>query len=130
LDRAQIFPEAVFRGVVMEWLLGDEDVWSIELEYWLKRAITFDPTVGSHSKVSRGCFLGVAMEWPLADEDVWAVELEYRLKKAIAFDLTVGSCKKVYRGFQRLFSLGELWNGYSMTRMSGRLNLSISLKGP
>jgi hypothetical protein len=114
----------------MEWLLGDEDVWSVELEYRLKRTIAFDPTVGSRSKFSRGCFLGVAMEWLLDDEDVWSVELEYRLKRAIDFDPTVGSCKKVYRGFQRLFSLGELWNGYSMTRMSGRSNLSISLKGP
>jgi hypothetical protein len=31
----------------MEWLLGDEDVWSVELAYRLKKAITFDPTVGS-----------------------------------------------------------------------------------
>jgi hypothetical protein len=56
LDRAQNFPEAVFLGVSMEWLLGDEDVWSVELEYQLKRAITFDPCVGSRSKFSRGCF--------------------------------------------------------------------------
>ena len=43
-------------GVVMEWLLGDEDVWSPVLEYQLKSAITFDPTVGSRSKFSRGYF--------------------------------------------------------------------------
>jgi hypothetical protein len=29
----------------MEWLLGDEDVWSVELKYRLKKAITFDPTI-------------------------------------------------------------------------------------
>ena len=49
LDRAQNFPEAVFLGSAMEWLLGDEDVWSVELEYRLERAIAFDPTVGSRS---------------------------------------------------------------------------------
>jgi hypothetical protein len=38
----------------MEWLLGDEDVWSVELEYRLKRAITFDATVGSPSNFYRG----------------------------------------------------------------------------
>jgi hypothetical protein len=38
----------------MEWLFDDEDVWSVELEYRLKRAIAFDPTVGSRSKFSRG----------------------------------------------------------------------------
>jgi len=48
-ERAQMFPQAVFVGVAMEWLLDDEDVWSIELEYRLKRAIAFDPTVGSRS---------------------------------------------------------------------------------
>jgi hypothetical protein len=32
LDHAQIFPEAVFLGVAMEWLLGDRDVWSTVLE--------------------------------------------------------------------------------------------------
>jgi hypothetical protein len=40
----------------MEWLLGDEDVWSLVLEYRLKRAITFDPTVGSRSNFSTSCF--------------------------------------------------------------------------
>jgi hypothetical protein len=38
----------------MEWLLGDYNVWSVELEYRLKKAITFDPTVGSRSIFSRG----------------------------------------------------------------------------
>jgi hypothetical protein len=35
LDRAQIFTEAVFLRVTMECLLGDENVWSVELEYRL-----------------------------------------------------------------------------------------------
>ena len=43
-------------GVAMKWLLGDEDVWSVELEYWLKRAITFDLTVGSRSNSYKGSF--------------------------------------------------------------------------
>jgi hypothetical protein len=42
--------------VAMEWLLGDEDVWSPVLEYRLKSAITFDPTVESRSNFYRGCF--------------------------------------------------------------------------
>jgi hypothetical protein len=59
LDRVQNFPEAIFLRVAMEWLLGDEDVWSPVLEYQLKSTITFDLTVGSRSnfyRVSRGCF--------------------------------------------------------------------------
>jgi len=53
------FPEAVFIRVAMEWVLSDEDVWSIKLEYRIIRAITFDPTVGSRSNfigVLRGYF--------------------------------------------------------------------------
>ena len=40
----------------MEWLLGDEDVRSVELEYRLRRAINFDPLVGSRSNFSTSCF--------------------------------------------------------------------------
>jgi hypothetical protein len=54
LDRTQNFLEVVFVRVAMECPLGDEDVWSPVLEYRLKSAITFDPIVGSRSKVYRG----------------------------------------------------------------------------
>ena len=59
MDGAQNFPEAVFLGVAMEWLVDDKDVWSVELEYRLERAIVFYPTVGSRSKFYSGfsgCF--------------------------------------------------------------------------
>ena len=82
----------------MEWLLGDEDIWSVELEYRLKRSITFGQTVGSHSNFYRVYFLRVAMEWLLGDEDVWPVELEYRLKRSKTFGQTVGSRSNFYRG--------------------------------
>ena len=52
----QGFPEAVFFGVAMELLLGDEEVWLHELDYRLKRALAVDPIVGSRSKFYRGCF--------------------------------------------------------------------------
>jgi hypothetical protein len=61
------FLEAVLLGVAMEWLLGDEDVWSVKLEYRLKKAITFDLIVGSRSNLSRGCFpwgsYGMTTRW-------------------------------------------------------------------
>jgi hypothetical protein len=31
LNHAQNFPDAVFLWLAMEWLLGDEDVWSVKL---------------------------------------------------------------------------------------------------
>ena len=45
----QGFPEPLFICVAMEWLLGDENVWSVKLKYRVKRAITFGPIVGSRS---------------------------------------------------------------------------------
>ena len=56
LDRSQTFTEDVFLRVAMEWLLGDEDVWSVELQCQLKRAIPFDLTVGSLSNFYGSCF--------------------------------------------------------------------------
>jgi hypothetical protein len=47
------FPEVVFLGVTMESLQGDEEVWLARLEYHLKRAITFGPTVGSRLNIYR-----------------------------------------------------------------------------
>jgi hypothetical protein len=38
----------------MEWLLGDEDVLSVEIEFRLKKAITFYPTVRSSSNFYMG----------------------------------------------------------------------------
>jgi hypothetical protein len=70
------------------------------------------------------------MEWLLGDEDVWSVELEYRIKRDITFYPIVGSLSNFYRGFQRLFSLGLLWNGNWVTGTSCRPTLSSGLQGP
>jgi len=56
LDRTKIFTDVVFLMVAVEWLLGDDDVLSVKLEFQLKMAIPFDPTVGSLSKFYGGCF--------------------------------------------------------------------------
>jgi hypothetical protein len=82
----------------MEWLLVDEDVWSVELEYRLKIAILLIRPLDRAQTFTEAVFLSVAMEWLLGDEDVLSVELEYRLKRAIPFDQTVGSRSNFYRG--------------------------------
>ena len=51
LKLLQEFPDAVFLGVDVESLLGEEEVSSLDTSvYRFERAITFDPTVGSPSK--------------------------------------------------------------------------------
>ena len=54
----------------MECLLGDEDIWCVALEYRLKRAKPFDPTVDRPQTFTDVVFLMVAVEWLLGDEDV------------------------------------------------------------
>jgi hypothetical protein len=56
LDRPQTFTDVVFLMVAVEWVLVDEDVWSVDLEYQLKRAIPFHPIIGSRSNFYIGCF--------------------------------------------------------------------------
>jgi hypothetical protein len=74
-------------------------------------------------------FFGVVMEWLLVDEDSWSVAQEYRLKRAKTVGPTAGSRLNFYRGFQRLFSLGKLWNRCWVTRMSGRQPWVSAQKG-
>jgi hypothetical protein len=81
----------------MEWLLGDEDVWSVELDHLVKKAIPFDPTVDRALTFAQAVFLRVAKEWQFGDEDVWSVELDHLVQKAIPFDPTVGSRSNFYR---------------------------------
>jgi hypothetical protein len=73
----------------MEWLLGDEDVWSPVLEYRLNRAITLIWPLDRAQKFQEAAFSSGSYGWLLDDEDVWSVKLEYRLKRAITFDPTV-----------------------------------------
>jgi hypothetical protein len=110
LDRAQIFLEAVLFGVAMEWLLGDEDVWSPILEYRFKRAVSFDPTVRSRQNFQKAVFLRLVLEWLLGDEDVWSPVREYRFKWAITFDPTVGWHSNISK---RCFA----WGSYRMATL-------------
>jgi hypothetical protein len=41
------FPEALFHGVDEESILDDDEVWSSQAGWTVRKAITFDPTVGS-----------------------------------------------------------------------------------
>jgi len=45
------FPDAVFLGVDVELLFGEARACRARLEYWFKKAITFDPTVGTATNI-------------------------------------------------------------------------------
>ena len=98
LDRALTFIEAVFYKVAMEWLFGDEDVWFVELDHLVQKAIPLIRPLDRAQTFTDVVFLMVAVEWLISDEDVLSVELEYRLKRAIPFDPTVVSPSNFYAG--------------------------------
>jgi hypothetical protein len=116
------FPEAVFIGVAMEWLLGDEDVWSWELEYALKRAITFDPTVWSHSKFYRGFqrLFSLGKPWNRCSVTRMSCRQPWvSTKKGHNFWSDRWIVLKYLQGFLEAVLLGVAMEGYSVTRMSG-----------
>jgi hypothetical protein len=41
------FPDALFHALDKESILGDDEVWSSLTGWTVRKAITFDPTVGS-----------------------------------------------------------------------------------
>jgi len=41
------FPDALVQGVDEGSILGDDEVWSSHAGWTVRKAITFDPTVGS-----------------------------------------------------------------------------------
>jgi len=68
-------------------------------EYRFERALTFDPTVGSPSKIIEEfqdvVFLRVDVESLLGEAESRHSRPEYRFERALTFDLTVGSTSKL-----------------------------------
>jgi hypothetical protein len=68
----------------MESLLGDEEVWSANVEYQLKRGhnVWFDCWIVLKflQGFPEAVFFGVAMESLLDYEEVWSAILEYQFK--------------------------------------------------
>ena len=116
--------------VDMEWLLGDEDVWSVELEYRLKRAITFDPTIGSCSNFYRGFLRLFSMGkfWNRcsvrrmsgrSNMIIWSKE-PYHLIRPLDRAQTFTEAFFLRLALESLFSDKDVWSA----------NLSIGSKGP
>jgi hypothetical protein len=59
----QGFPDALFHGVDEESILDDDEVWSSQAGWTVRKAITFDPTVGSRSNFYRSFRMHFSMEW-------------------------------------------------------------------
>jgi len=67
-------------------------------------AITFNPTVGSPSKIIEefqdAVFLGVDVESLLGEAEVSSLQTRVRFERALTFDPTVGSPSKLWKSFR------------------------------
>jgi len=57
------FQAALFHAVDEGSILGDDEVWSSEASRTVRKAITFDPTVGSRSNFYWSFRMHFSMEW-------------------------------------------------------------------
>jgi len=89
------FPDAIFHVVDEGSILGDDEVWSSQASWTGRKAITFDPTVGSRSNFYWIFRMPFSMQW-LRDRYLVMIRsglsrLDGRLERAITFDPIVGS---------------------------------------
>jgi hypothetical protein len=57
------FLDALFHGVDVESILGEEDVWSRQARVTARKGRTFDLTVGSRSNFFWSFWMPFCMEW-------------------------------------------------------------------
>jgi hypothetical protein len=57
------FPDALFHGVDEVSILDDDEVWSSQAGWTVRKAITFDPTVGSRSNFYWSFRMPFSMQW-------------------------------------------------------------------
>jgi hypothetical protein len=57
------FPDALFHALDEESILGDDEVWSSLPGWTVRKAITFDPTVGWRSNFYRSFRMNFSPHW-------------------------------------------------------------------
>jgi len=89
------FSDALFHGVDKGSILGDDEVWSSQAAWMVRKAITFDSTVGSRSNFYWNFRMPFSIQWM---RDRYSVmmrsgrsRLDGRFERAITFDPIVGS---------------------------------------
>jgi len=57
------FPDELFHGVDEESILANDEVWSSQDGWTVRKATTFNPTVGSRSNFYWSFRMNFSMEW-------------------------------------------------------------------
>jgi len=117
------FPDALFHAVDEGSILGDDEVWSSQARWTGRKAITFDPTVGSRSNVYWSFRMPFSMQWMRDRYSVMMrsgrARLDGRVERAITFDPTVGSRSNFYWSFRMPFSMQWMRDRYWVMIRSG-----------
>jgi len=127
------FLDALFRGVDKESILGDDEVWSSQASWTGRKAITFDPTVGSRSNFYWSFRMPFSMQW-MRDRYLVMIRsgrssLDGWFERAITFNPTVGSRSYFYWNFRMPFSMQWMRDRYLVMMRSGRSRLDGRLEG-
>jgi hypothetical protein len=118
------FPDALFHRVDEESILDDDEVWASQAGWTVRKAITFDPTVGSRSNFYWSFWMHFSMECMRNRYSLMMrsgrARLDGRFERAITFDPTVGSRSNYCWSFRMPFSTQWMRNRYSLLMRSGR----------
>jgi len=121
------FPDALFHGMGKKSILDDDDVWSSQ-DGWTVRK-------GHNLRSDRWIAINLLLEFPdalfhgvdeesiLGEDEVWSSQAGWTVRKGHNFHPTVGSRSNFYWSFQMPFSIEWVRNRYLMMMMSGRARL-------
>jgi hypothetical protein len=103
------FPDAPFHGVVEGSIVGDDEVWSSQTSWTVRK--------GHNFRSDRWIAIKLLVEFPdalfhtvdeesiLGDDEVWSSQGGWTVRKAVTFDPTVGSRSNFYWSSRTHFSM-------------------------
>jgi len=128
------FPDALFHGVNEESILGDDEVWSSQPRWTVRKCHNFRSDRWIAIKLllefPDALFHAVDEESILGDDELWSSQAGWTVRKAITFDPTVGS-RSIYNwSFRMPFSTQWMRNRYSVMMRSGPSRLDGRFERP
>jgi hypothetical protein len=118
------FPDALLHGGDEESILGDDEVWSSQAGWTVRKGHNFrsDRWIAMKLllKFPDALFHGLDEESILGGDEVCRARLDGRVEMAITFDPTVGSRSNFYWSFRMPFSMGWMRVRYSVMMRSGQ----------
>jgi len=126
--------DALFHGVDEGSILGDDEVWSSQAGWTVRKGHNFRSNRWIAMKIllvfPDALFHGVDKGSILGDDEDLSSQARWTVRKAITFDPTVGSGSNFYWSFRMPFSMEWMRNRYSVMMRSGRARLDGRFERP